>query len=64
MPPSPLNEPINPDTLTAELTAIKTDISTINNVLHRFMDSMHEQMDHVYQELYFIRRSLGIKDNA
>lgn len=33
-------EPINYDPLTAELTVIKTDVSTLSNVLHHFLDSM------------------------
>lgn len=61
---SPLAEPNNPDPHTAELTSIQTDISTLSNNLHHFMDSMREHMYHVYQELYFICRFLSIEDNA
>lgn len=41
-PSSPLAEPNNSDRLTAELTAIQTDILTLSNVLHHFMYSMQD----------------------
>lgn len=52
----PANHAIAVNTLRTEVTAFRDDVTAIRKDFHSFMDVAYEQFNHIYQEIYFIRR--------
>lgn len=54
----PVNHASAFDALRTDDTTLRDDVATIHLDFHSFMDVTHEQFDHIYQEIYYIRRFL------
>lgn len=46
------------DALRTDIATLRDNVSTIRLYFHGFMDVTHEQFDHLYQEIYSIRKFL------